>query len=278
MQIACQLLGEKKYIVKEICYIEVRVKNLANRPERGIGDSMGNPVRAEAANAAIDSAIEDTLWTRDIPPGFIARTFPDRRAGRLLVTPAKESDRGRGAPFFDAHTILNGVEVGISLKISSEDRAPRNTIIGGGKAEHMFGLILAARRGQPLPILHFWQDSGGGWSRLAFDAGEYIRAGLTLTGGWEGLLHGPFPCEAAREQLAGLGEILEGLPPIGDGGVCAVSPLLRGQGKYCYLNMKISHAQAGLEWVPVAAPAMPTSYGEVLAWMGHEDMEDMMIG
>lgn len=246
--------------------------------------------RVELTNAAIDAALaatgDDSIWTRDVPNGFVSRVFPDRMtkggqlsdSGRLLVTPAKESNRGRGQVFFDVYADdLDGIEVGISIKVSDfsgDDRPPRNSIASGSKAEHFFGLTLAANRSTLLPMLHFWQDASGQWWRCCFDAGRILRDfDANLTDGWNRYLHAEIPNLAACEQVDRLEMIMGVRPSIvgpNKGGAVAISPLSRGSGKYMYLNAKISHAAIGAQWVAVDEPRMPVSYGELLEWMGEE--------
>jgi hypothetical protein len=244
--------------------------------------------RAGFTNAVIDAMLSRTqvadLWTRDVPNGFVANMFPYRMdkksgemgTGKLLITPAKESDRGRGQVFYDVHTTdLEGLEIGISLKISNfdgDDRAPRNSSVCGSKAEHLFGLILAARDEAILPVLQFWQDESGQWWRCCFNLSTVLNShAVKLTEGWSKLLGGDFPNRAAEAQIRKLTNCLGYTPEIArkdEGGALAISPMVRGKGKYVYLNAKVSHYQTGHEWTAVDSPRMPTSYEELLDWMG----------
>jgi hypothetical protein len=255
-------------------------------------DSMGKGSRVELTNMVIDAALaatgQNVSYSRDVPNGFVSATFPDRMGrdgnlnpvdggGKLLITPAKESKAGRGQVFFDVHGIFDGLEIGISLKVSDyigDDHAPRNSIISGSKAEHYFGMHLAAQRGTLLPVIQFWQDASGQWWRCAFDAGRILRERRpNLTVGWDKLLHSEIPNMAACGQLDRLEAITGERPPIvalGEGGAIAISPLVRGRGKYCYLSAKISHARTGHGWTPVDAPRLPESYGELLEWTGEQ--------
>ena len=244
--------------------------------------------RVAITNSVIDAVLAQTgdgaVWDRDVPNGYVASTFPDRMdregnlgEGKLLITPARESNNGRGQVFFDVFANLDGIEVGLSLKVSDyrgDPRPPRNSILSGSKAEHLFGLLLAARRGTVLPVCQFWQDASGQWWRVAFDAGRVLREEeVVLTDGWSELLGGDMPSIPAEEQVNRLETVMGTRPmiaPKNKGGAVAVSPLVRGGGKYVYLNMKVSHSKTGHKWVAVDAPALPASYGELLAWMGEQ--------
>lgn len=246
--------------------------------------------RVDLTNRTIDAALaltgDDVAWTRDVPNGFVRRTFPYRMdkagnmgEGKALITPAKESQAGRGQVFFDVYCDdLDGREIGISLKVSDfkgDARPPRNSIVCGSKAEHLFGLLLAAGDGATLPVIQFWQDAAGQWWRCAFDAGRVMREhGVNLTDGWHDLLDGELPNLAAEAQIDKLTAVMGERPPIvekGKGGALAVSPLPRCKGKYVYLNAKISHHATGHQWVAVDSPRMPRSFVELREWIGETD-------
>lgn len=239
--------------------------------------------RTGFVNQVLDWAVEGTNWTRDVPAGFLAEAFPSRdHAGNLRVVPAKESNNGRGAPFFDVyHSDISGLEIAISMKIShskkSDRRAPRTSVIAGSKTSHLFGLYLAAQQGRYLPVVNYWQDVDGSWYRLAFDAGRILRGeNPTLTQGWIGLNF-----DHAVQTVAELREVFPGVRQAlrrNDGGVLAISPLKRESGgRPCaYLNAKVNHGAAGLSWVACDSPRMPDSLTELLAWMGEIDEEDMI--
>jgi len=256
--------------------------------------------RVALTNSIIDAALlatgDHVNYTRDVPNGFVRDTFPYRMdrdgnmdAGKALITPAKESAAGRGQVFYDVYCAdLDNREIGISLKVSDyqgDARPPRNSILAGSKAEHLFGLLLAAKDGAVLPVIQFWQDAPGQWWRCAFDAGRVLREhGVVLTDGWREMLAGDLPNLAAEAQVSKLTACLGERPAIaekGRGGALAVSPLPRFKGKrngrttiqadYVYLNAKISHHATGHEWVAVDSPRMPRSFVELRQWLGETD-------
>ncbi len=240
-------------------------------------------VRVSDTNFILDALCVGTEWTRDVPNGYVATIFTGvDAAGRRLVTPAKESDRGRGQVFFDLYCAdLGGLPVGISAKVSTaagDPRPPRNGAVAGSKPEHLFGLMLAARAGAGamLPVIQWWQNAAGEWFRLAFDLGAVLRENEpSFTAGWEELIREEFPNFAALEQLRKYEEVTGNAPVFAganQGGPVSISPLLRSGAKYCYLSTKVNHHAAGLAWVPVDQPTLPQSYGELLSWIGGDEV------
>ncbi len=116
-------------------------------------------------------------FTRDVPNAVTVAAFPARDDMGLLVTPASESNAGRGKPYIDVHipslpiTGCPGMTGPwtASYKISAEDRNPRNAVLttgtgptGGGVKghnRHMAGIIDGLTRGTaadiPLILLNY---------------------------------------------------------------------------------------------------------------------------
>jgi hypothetical protein len=132
-------------------------------------------------------------WTMDIDNARIVGAFPVRGDdGMLMVTPAKESKKGRGQPVFDVyHPGLPCEKTGlivpvlISLKItrsgidSKDQRKPRNAVITtGDPTRHLIGVLRAVREmatDLPLICLHY-SEREDQWYQLQIDAARILRA------------------------------------------------------------------------------------------------------
>ncbi len=199
-----------------------------------------------------------------------------------LVTPAMESDRGRGAPVFDVWNSADGRL--LSYKISNEARNPRNLVVTTGtlnkrvevearewnvyttdengkpvmtdeKVEipasveilpgHIAGVIRGIRGGAVLPMVGYNQTKDGQWYRVEIDVAEVLRK------------HDPVPTKAAAEQF--------NLPrPEGRSFPVSLSVARRvSGGRYLYyvsLRMNIAPlVKLGLckGWEPVESPELP---------------------
>ena len=124
--------------------------------------------RYQFSNLVIDRLVKDTPWTRDIPFSVLKAAMPEN------VTPATESDRGRGAPVFDLWN--KDTYQLLSLKVAREERSPRNCVLTTGKAEHIAGVLDAVNAGLAIPtlVIH-WNPEGRAWYQLDFDAGAILR-------------------------------------------------------------------------------------------------------
>lgn len=145
--------------------------------------------RYSFSNAAIEGMIRasgDDRWTLDIPNAEIARAFPLRgEDGMLLVTPARESAKGRGQPVFDAYhpelPTCGGSILApclLSFKVSKEGRNPRNAVLTTGKGDrHLDGVLRAVREeGTEIPLICYnYVESEDQWYRCEIDAARVIR-------------------------------------------------------------------------------------------------------
>jgi len=142
--------------------------------------------RYSFSNDAIRTMSEEAVgWTVDIPHSAIVGAFPVRGDdGLLLVTPAKESAKGRGQPVFDAyHPALPTADGSclapclISFKVSQENRNPRNAVLTTGKGDrHIVGILRAIREyGTEVPVVCYNHIDGDGWYRCVIDAGRLLR-------------------------------------------------------------------------------------------------------
>lgn len=126
--------------------------------------------RHSFTNQVIDTAIygcPDQRWTRDIPFAALHAAFPKVQG----VTPAIESDKGRGAPVFDLYNpeLPDGNCLApylLSMKVSKEERHPRVFKITTGTDSHVEGVLDAIESGLHIPVLA-WNLSGGKWYQLA---------------------------------------------------------------------------------------------------------------
>lgn len=133
-------------------------------------------------------------FTRDVPDAALVDAFPARDDHGLLVTPASESDAGRGKPYADAYHA--GLPVkgcpGIvapwlaSYKITSEDRNPRNAVLttgtgplGGGVKghnRHIRGILDGLLNGTatiPVICLNYIKDQDQ-WFKLEINPARVI--------------------------------------------------------------------------------------------------------
>ena len=200
-------------------------------------------------------------------PATVEQTFDPS-----LITFARESDRGRGVPFFDIEGTVDtyGVEgnIAISIKIGREDRHLPTVAVAGSKPAHLQGLILAANAGKSLPVLVFNQHTDGRWFRICFDLGAVLREHQPkLTAGWARTLDN----EHAREQIEIVREIIPGIEA-GRGAV-GISPLRRKSGgvyRY-YMSTKVAVSALSQTWEEVPHPALPRTRAELDGWMETED-------
>ena len=144
------------------------------------------------SNGVLDAMIKRAAlegFTRDVPDKVTTEAFPARDDKGLFVTPASESDAGRGKPYIDIHN----AEVPISgcggmtapwtasYKISKEGRNPRNAVLttgtgplGGGVQghnRHMAGIIDGLEKGTashiPLILLNY-NEAEDRWYQCVF--------------------------------------------------------------------------------------------------------------
>lgn len=94
------------------------------------------------SNRVLDGMISRAVtgFTRDVPDSVLVEAFPARDDRGLLVTPASESNAGRGKPYADVYHAGLPVDgcSGVTLpwlgsyKITAEERNPRNAVLTTG--------------------------------------------------------------------------------------------------------------------------------------------------
>jgi hypothetical protein len=141
--------------------------------------------RYSFSNETIDSMIAssgDSRWTRDIPFAEITGTLNARDERGLMVVPAEESIGGRGAPVFDLyHPEMAGRALFapylLSLKVSDENRNPRNIVLTTGKGDrHIVGVLKSAQDGASIPVLAFnFIREENQWYRCFIQADTVLR-------------------------------------------------------------------------------------------------------
>lgn len=103
-------------------------------------------LRRAHSNATLDSIIAGSPWSRNIPFSVQVAAFPlrDPLTGLPLVTPAEESDKGRGNPVLDAYCGALPVERDgeyrapalIQSKIDKQEKNPRNVMLTCGTSRY----------------------------------------------------------------------------------------------------------------------------------------------
>lgn len=135
--------------------------------------------RASFSNKVIQSLIAGTEWTRDIPLGAQSRVLRG-------ITPAHESDHGRGAPFFDIWrraSLRSAMETGshdemVSFKVGKGKYLPAAPPLTIGNDRHVQAVLEAAQNGTRMPVvvLHLKGDT---WFYASFDLAKMVsRFGL----------------------------------------------------------------------------------------------------
>jgi hypothetical protein len=160
--------------------------------------------RRDHSNATLDDIIKGTSWNRSIPFAVQLSAFPlrDPLTDLPLVTPAEESDKGRGNPVLDAWCKSLPVEKGstykapalLQSKIDKQKKNPRNVMLTcgtsryltdletgevtyGDRDRHIEGVIRAVReKGTEILVVGFnFNPETEQWYRLVVRADAVLR-------------------------------------------------------------------------------------------------------
>jgi hypothetical protein len=160
--------------------------------------------RRADSNATLAQIIEGTGWIQNIPFAVQLAALPvrDPESGLPLVTPAEESEKGRGNPVFDAFHPSLPVEPGseygapilLQSKIDRQKRNPRNIMLTSGTSRwdtdlvtgevtytdrdrHIEGVIRAVREhNTPILVVNFnYNADEDQWYRLVVRADAILR-------------------------------------------------------------------------------------------------------
>lgn len=224
--------------------------------------------RYSLSNAALDNAIQGTSWTREVPFKFLRSSLPD-------LTPARESDRGRGAPVYDLYGHLDGTEIGVSFKVSAEDRNPRNLPVTTGKPEHIAGLYSAVKGGTMIPLWGYnFNKTTGSWTEVKLMACEVLKKEEVWLS--ESFHKHPDLRDSLIEALRAEGVIVKvknGRKSV----PVSVSLARRQSGRNpdgspahrFYMTLRVNLAPLGVGWSPSEGPSVPESW---------EDFGDELVG
>ncbi len=121
----------------------------------------------------LDTLVSGSSWTRDVPKGFIARTFPG-------MVPAEEGNQGRGCPVFDLYRkieVAPGIldEQAVSMKVHQEKRNPRNVVITTGVPDHIQAFLGACALPSVSVPCYVLNWNGETWNLARFDVAELFR-------------------------------------------------------------------------------------------------------
>lgn len=228
--------------------------------------------RRGLSNLTLDTIIPGSGFTRRIPFAVQLAAFPirDPASGLPLVTPAEESDMGRGNPVLDAYGEAIPVEPGsdylapmlLQSKIDRQKKNPRNVMLTCGTSRyetdietgevtysdrdrHIEGVIRSVRElGTEIPVVGFnFNPDEERWYRLVVRADAVLRE------------HDAVIADGKRGRLITLSKKVnkyQSGPYKGD--VYAIYRCIR-------LNIApMIKAGYTLGWEPVDAPSMPVCH------------------
>lgn len=155
------------------------------------------------SNQTLDTILAGSPWSRQIPFAVQVAAFPirDPESGMPLVTPAEESDKGRGNPVFDAYCPSLSIEPGsgygapilLQSKIDKQEKQnPRNIALTAGSSRyvtdletgevtytnrdrHIEGVIRAVREHGTQILVVGFNLKGDQWYRLVLRADAVLR-------------------------------------------------------------------------------------------------------